>query len=219
MRRVVMALPLAVALAIGTAPIAFADSPTPVDLVIPEDASVCAGTVAEDVASVTVQIERTATDLQLSDGATVHINVLVELLSENGTTSLLTLGDAEVTLPADWTSQPEGTLSEGVAYSVSLMGDQPGTVPPVPINVEVFEVGSEPLVFQEFEGSIGGFEVLDCSATPAPPAPAPTIAPTDAAGAPTGGRDQSGVALVLVALSAIALMVAHARRRRPQANS
>jgi hypothetical protein len=216
MRRVVLALPLAAALAVGTAPMVFADSPRPVDFVLTGDAAtVCAGEVARDVGSLTVRIERTATDIQFSDGATVRLNATWQNPAEEfGEISLGTPGSGEIALPADWTSQPAETLSEGVEMFVTLAGVQPGLVPTTPITWIVEEAGTEPPEFQEFEGSVSPFEVLDCAPTPtAPPAPVPTIAPTDAASAAAGGNDPSGAALVLFALSGIAVTVAFARRR------
>lgn len=209
MRQVVLAVPLAAALAVATAPIALADVPTPLEFVFPEGTSVCAGGFERDVASFTARIERTSTGLQLSDGATVSILPLlhppasdIAFLEVNGPDGL-----AEVTLPTDWTSQPEGTLSEGIVYTASITGDEPGIYPSEVIPWEVEELAPNPQ-FQVFELVTDAFEVLDCT-----PTPRPTVPPTDTATTPTRGADQSAVALVGVALAAIALILARVRRR------
>jgi hypothetical protein len=213
MRRVVMALALAAVLGITTAPIAFADRPTPVDVGFEQDLiGLCVGKFAPAAGRFLMRLERSSTDIQLSDAATVRVTPSFTPVSEIGSVGLITPGNGELTLPADWTSQPDGTLSEdSIPYDVSLEGDTLGDVPEQPVTWEVEEVGAEPPLVQEFEGSVDGFEIGECA--PYPPAFTPTIAPTDSVSPPAGGSDQSGTAMVVVALSGIALTVALARRR------
>lgn len=212
MRRVAMALTLAALLGVTTAPIAFADRPTPVDVGFHEDLiGLCVGKFAPDAGHFLMQLERSSADIQLSDGATVRVTPFFTPVSEIGSIGFITPGNAELTLPTDWTSQPDGTLSEdGIPYDVSLEGDTLGDVPAQPVTWQVEQVGSEPPLVQEFEGSVPGFEIGECAY---PPATTPTIAPTDAASAPTGGNDETGAAQLVVTLSAIGIIVALARRR------
>jgi hypothetical protein len=210
MRQAVLAVPLAAALAVATAPIALADVPIPLEFGFPEGTSVCAGDSA-DVGSFIARIQRTSTGLQLSDGATVSILPLphppasdIAILEINGPDGL-----GEIRIPTDWTSQPEGSLSEGLGYTASITGVEPGIYPSEVIPWEVEELGPSPQS-QVFELVTDPFEVVDC--TP-PPAPTPTVPPTDTATTPTRGADESAIALMLFALAVTALLLESVRHR------
>jgi hypothetical protein len=167
MRQVVLAVPLAAALAVATAPIALADVPIPLEFVFPEGTSVCAGeSESADVASFIARIQRTSTGLQLSDGATVSILPLphppasdIAILEITGPDGL-----GEIRIPTDWTSQSEGSLSEGLGYTASITGVEPGIYPSEVIPWEVEELGPSPQS-QVFELVTDPFEVVDCTPT------------------------------------------------------
>ena len=215
MRKFVFALPLGALLVIASAPVAFADEPTPLDVALPEGTNVCVGENAKVVLTYTARIERTSTDLQLSDGASVLIQGPdVGPQSDTGSISLAPLVFPEITLPDDWTSQPEGTLSDGFDIQVELTGSSVGTVPSQTFRWEVTEQSPTEQV-QEFEGTVDGFDVIDCTATPAPiPVPTPTTPPSDTVSTSTANTDLTAAFLALVALAATALILVPRRRRR-----
>jgi MYXO-CTERM domain-containing protein len=220
MRRIVFVLPFVVALTLATAPIVFADEPTPVDVALPAGTTVCAGQVTPDAAFFTIRIERTAGDIQFTDGATVSVNGFYTPTDPDiGQLTFQTDGSGEIVLPDDWSSQPEGTLSDGVEFSVWLTGLSVGTVPSQDLTWVLEETEPEPHS-QEFQGSSDPFDVIDCTPTPAPtappaPVPTPTISPTDAVSATAGDGPGPWLALITGSVAALVLGIATVRRRRP----
>ena len=214
MRRVVLALPLVAALSIIAAPVAFADEPTPVHVTLPEGATACLDQRAV-VTTFEVRVERTAGDIQFSDGAVVAVIGLLPT-SDIAEIGLQTAGNSEITLPADWSSQAEGTLSDSVVFDVTLLGVALGSVPSLDWTIELEETGTTPSKFQDFAATTDPFDVVDCTPTPtpAPVTPKPTVAPTDTLGSRPGPTNLAAFMVVLGTVVAAALLLVPARRRR-----
>ena len=214
MRRLIGASSLAAALTLAAASIALADEPSQVDVALPEDTTLCAGEERPNFLSFVFAVKRSATGPQLSNGATLRLSVPFDqapATREVGIYQFNTGGDISVTLPDDWASLPEGTLSDGVEYFLSLLGEGPGVLQDstLPWVIEVVSPTEESF---EFLGTLDGFEVVDC--TP-PPQPSVTIAPTDAVEARTGRADLYGLAVaVVVAASALTWASLIVRRRQ-----
>lgn len=191
MRPFVLALPLAAALAMATAPTTLADQPTSLDIFIPSGTKVCLGD-RKLLATITERLERSVTGLQFSSGATVKITELMSPPSEVAHISFVPVGPKTITLVDDWTSLPNGALSDGLRVKVWATGKKVGRVAPDLGNVtfRTREISPKPQA-EDTDGSLYQFEVVRC-------APRATLPPTDASASPGGRSEQATVSLALV---------------------
>jgi hypothetical protein len=212
MRPFGIALLLAAALAMATAPITLADQPTSLDIFIPSDTKVCLGD-RKLLATITERLERSVTGAQFSNGATVSITEFMVTPVEEAHISFVPVGPRTITLVDDWTSLPNGALSDGLKVKVWATGRRVGHAAVGDLGNVTFrtrELSPKP----QTEDSIGvlyQFDVVRC-------APRATLPPTDASASPSGPSEHPAATIAWPALLGFVLGLVAWRRRSMRGN-